>query len=511
MFYNFRSTSCNRRASSAGAAHHYDVISGGVVVVMMFLSCFTFEQVESLPVVATTTNDSDVLHFTAVSVDNKTAAAAATIVKRSEDYGTSKPVQLFMNTKFLTGWQDGKINGTVDLDANVEANTVWQRFAVKTQVLIRNVQNCYFTCINDCGYVYSTMLPNKECLLTEYLDDSHYTFFYRKTNKHKLYLALNVEGKTRKVSLPVKQKPSAKFITLIGASLSYWDKSKPDEAACQSLAYLQSKLNYKPPKTCKSYEKKKTSPRMILTDGGGRGDTANSVDFDEEDSSVFNDVYDDETSYTSPVVNTTKLDDGDGVVVVDKKGVVVDIVSGGDIGSNSSGDGDTIIIAEPTIKEMIDEVFKSNVSSTHNSTIDSSIVTNESSSSSGSFENKDGDDYVVVDESIRVDSKIDDDKRAPPPPSFVNGETNKNFYNYDSEPSIEILLMPTKKIVTKTTTTTSVTTTKSAVGDDVKENSVIETIVENFLKKPVSSINTINTSFTFVNNYAFDQCKYVNI
>nr|AKN91087.1 FGF [Buzura suppressaria nucleopolyhedrovirus] len=175
--------------------------------------------------------------------------------------GTQSKVQFFINKKLLKINKDKVINATEVSDVE----SVWQRFAFKTEIVIRNVYSCRFMCINDCGYIYSASIPNKECLWTESMpDDIHYSYYYRKTGKRRMYLAINLEGKTRKVVLP-EHENIGKFTAQTSVTLYKWDAVDPLDM-CNPVVTFTTKLSFKPKNNCQSEVKKRRSSIEITND-----------------------------------------------------------------------------------------------------------------------------------------------------------------------------------------------------------------------------------------------------
>ncbi|ABI35778.1 fibroblast growth factor [Ectropis obliqua nucleopolyhedrovirus] len=178
--------------------------------------------------------------------------------------GTGNRVKLFVNKKFLLGNEDGTINATTLID-KFHDDIVWQRYSLKGEIVIRNSKHCYFVCINDCGYVYSTNLPTRDCLFVEELNESHYTYFYRKYKTSKMYLAVNLEGKTRRtvvddVELLGKLTTPSAF-TVIDHLTSAEDFATEK---CAEIQSVQSRINVSPKKMCKIVKRRFKKENKIV-------------------------------------------------------------------------------------------------------------------------------------------------------------------------------------------------------------------------------------------------------
>ncbi|AWW14485.1 egf [Hyposidra talaca nucleopolyhedrovirus] len=202
--------------------------------------------------------------------------------------GTESKVQFFINNKLL------RLNGDKMISASEisDAESVWQRFAIKTEIVIRHVQSCRFMCINDCGIVYSASIPNKECLWTETMPDGvYYSYYYRKTGKRRMYFAINLEGKTRRIVLPDKQK-IGKFAVQTSVTLRTWEAAEP-RVSCPPVLTFAANLTIKPKNTCRT-EKIKRQTKLETTNN--IPDPMSTVEVERGDSNINSN---DDVDYTN--------------------------------------------------------------------------------------------------------------------------------------------------------------------------------------------------------------------
>ncbi|AIU41366.1 fgf [Sucra jujuba nucleopolyhedrovirus] len=228
--------------------------------------------------------------------------------------GSATHVQFFINKRLLQMSAEGIVNGTNE--SMHDENTVWKRIAVdkKSDIVIRNVKNCRFLCINDCGYTYSATVPNKECLWTEAMN-GHYSYYYRQLPKRKMYLGLNLEGKTRKIVLPVDD-PVGKFASQTFTTIRHWTSAAPRGDVCETWDQVKGNLTIKPKNTCRSFSKTKVETQFELTNSIPleRDNKLNDEDVEytnvldeskEVVSAVKNETTENVNSTTSAEVNST--------------------------------------------------------------------------------------------------------------------------------------------------------------------------------------------------------------
>ncbi|QNV47863.1 fibroblast growth factor [Alphabaculovirus altersperidaniae] len=160
--------------------------------------------------------------------------------------GTQNHVHIFLNHYFL----QMNANGTVDGSPTDGSNqTLWHRIARPDGTLLRSSSYCTYLCINECGYGYSALLPNGECLWSEVYDAFDNRFIVKQfENNRTAYLAINGAGKLKRVVLLKREK----LMDLFEQTHVLVKNSKFDNFtdACHPLN--TKKLSYMPPKTCKN-------------------------------------------------------------------------------------------------------------------------------------------------------------------------------------------------------------------------------------------------------------------
>ncbi|QHB21780.1 fgf [Artaxa digramma nucleopolyhedrovirus] len=155
-------------------------------------------------------------------------------------------IQLYINDKYLAIGADNAVK-TADAYA-WDPHTMWHSEIYNYKTILRNVQNCMFLCINDCGYLYTNRVPNKQCLFTKYNVEGdgqdkleRVTLYRRASNKLKLYLAADSEGRIRRIALPSTNKfsidnaaitnlVSFTKIVVSAPQMIHWSCSAPDMA-----------------------------------------------------------------------------------------------------------------------------------------------------------------------------------------------------------------------------------------------------------------------------------------
>ncbi|QEI03511.1 FGF [Spodoptera cosmioides nucleopolyhedrovirus] len=162
--------------------------------------------------------------------------------------GTQNHVHIFLNHHFLQMNADGTVDGSA---TDLSNQTLWHRIARPDgMMLLRSSRYCTYLCINECGYGYSALLPNGECLWTEIYDEFSNRFIVKQfENNRTAYLALNTAGKLKRVVLLRKEKLMDAF-----EQTHVFIKNPVVEAnfsdSCNALN--TKKLSYMPPKTCKN-------------------------------------------------------------------------------------------------------------------------------------------------------------------------------------------------------------------------------------------------------------------
>ncbi|ACH88567.1 fibroblast growth factor [Helicoverpa armigera multiple nucleopolyhedrovirus] len=159
--------------------------------------------------------------------------------------GSQNNVRIFINHHFLRMNLDKTVNGSQVGDSN---ETVWHRVAHSDGVLLRSSLYCNYVCINECGYGYSALIPNNECLWTEHYDDNHYRFIYKKFGNRTAYLAVNLEGKLKRTVL-LRKETLGDNLQQSHVLLKDYD-GETLNVTCQPVNYK--KIDIQPLKTCKN-------------------------------------------------------------------------------------------------------------------------------------------------------------------------------------------------------------------------------------------------------------------
>ncbi|ACI28747.1 agip45 [Agrotis ipsilon multiple nucleopolyhedrovirus] len=184
--------------------------------------------------------------------------------------GSQKHVHLYMNHWFLQMNGDGSINGSGTHESN---QTLWHRIALgEGEVLLRSSEYCNYLCINECGYEYSAMVPNSECVWSEVYDTDHYRFVYKKFGNRTAYLSLNVLGKLKRVVL-LKKETLGSSVEQCHVMVKEYEGGAFDKT-CKPVS--TNKLSYVPAKTCKN------PPRPSRKNLKGKRNVSSVVDDDEE-------------------------------------------------------------------------------------------------------------------------------------------------------------------------------------------------------------------------------------
>lgn len=162
--------------------------------------------------------------------------------------GTQNHVHIFLNHYFLQMNADGVVDGS---PTDLSNQTLWHRIArPEGMMLLRSSLYCTYLCVNECGYGYSALLPNGECLWSEIYDDFDNRFIVKQfENNRTAYLALNTAGKLKRVVLLKKEKLMDAFEqTHVFIKNPVIESNFTD--SCNPLN--TKKLSYMPPKTCKN-------------------------------------------------------------------------------------------------------------------------------------------------------------------------------------------------------------------------------------------------------------------
>ncbi|ACI47408.1 FGF [Spodoptera litura nucleopolyhedrovirus II] len=175
--------------------------------------------------------------------------------------GTQNHVHIYLNHYLL----QMNANGTVDgaFDAVPSNQTLWHRIArPHGLLLLRSSRYCNYLCINECGYGYTALLPNSECLWSEIYDEFNNRFIVKQfENNRTAYLALNTAGKLKRVVLLKKEKLMDAY-----EQAHVFIKNPTTESnfteSCNPLN--TKKLSYTPPKTCKNPPRHKTKKAVTM-------------------------------------------------------------------------------------------------------------------------------------------------------------------------------------------------------------------------------------------------------
>ncbi|AUF81635.1 fibroblast growth factor [Malacosoma neustria nucleopolyhedrovirus] len=163
---------------------------------------------------------------------------------------TENSIQIRINHMMLQIDANGNVNGT---DYATKNSTLFRRHATANGTLIRSSSNCYFLCMNSCGYVYTSKVPNSECLFVEDFNiDSHYSNLYRLFNdKKKGYVALNKVGKMRRLVVSNNRTVRAGLRETILITIKLWEKHD-ENVTCIPFndKRMTKKLHYTPEKKC---------------------------------------------------------------------------------------------------------------------------------------------------------------------------------------------------------------------------------------------------------------------
>lgn len=140
---------------------------------------------------------------------------------------------------------DGIINGS---STNDPEQTLWHRIALEEGILLRSSAHCNYLCINECGYGYSAVLPNSECLWSEIYDEHNYRFFFKQFGNRTAYLSLNLEGRLKRTVL-LKKELLGSAVEQSHVLVKNYEK-KDYNKTCKSVN--KKKIGYVPMKTCKN-------------------------------------------------------------------------------------------------------------------------------------------------------------------------------------------------------------------------------------------------------------------
>ena len=199
--------------------------------------------------------------------------------------GTENSIQLRINRMMLQIDSNGNVNGT---DYTTKGSTLFRRHATANGTLIRSSSSCHFLCMNLCGYVYTSKMPNSECLFVEDFDvDSHYTNLYRPLNdKKRGYVALNKAGKMRRLVVSNDRTVKVNLRETMSITIKLWEKRVEndscipfnDKRMTKKLLYIPEKKCTDPAASTAATKRDVSKKRMIENDVPDRDD----FDYTEE-------------------------------------------------------------------------------------------------------------------------------------------------------------------------------------------------------------------------------------
>jgi Fibroblast growth factor len=126
--------------------------------------------------------------------------------------GTQRPVQIFINKKYLQVLPNGAVNGTTDGNSMY---TVLRRYSYKKSfVILRNAITCMYVCMNRCGMVYGSNNFTKDCYFKEHMEKNNYNTYFRISHRKRTFLALDNFGHHRRTQLSLQRPLSnmAKYV-----------------------------------------------------------------------------------------------------------------------------------------------------------------------------------------------------------------------------------------------------------------------------------------------------------
>ncbi|WBB27275.1 FGF [Mythimna sequax nucleopolyhedrovirus] len=173
--------------------------------------------------------------------------------------GSQNNVRIYINHHFLRMNPDGVVNGSEVIDSN---DTVWHRIAYSDGILLRSSLYCNYVCINECGYGYSALIPNNECLWTEHYDEHHYRFINKKFGNRTVYLSLNLEGKLKR-TVQLRKETLGDNVAQTHVIVNNYD-GKTLNVTCKTVN--TKKITYQPPKTCKNPPRPKKGLKRDVED-----------------------------------------------------------------------------------------------------------------------------------------------------------------------------------------------------------------------------------------------------
>ncbi|AKN80612.1 Fibroblast growth factor [Perigonia lusca single nucleopolyhedrovirus] len=222
-----------------------------------------------------TTTPLILLLMTAIMANRAIVSTAAPLKSSAGPVVTSQQhMKIYINNYSLTMSENGTVNGTLK-QPNDDLSTVWDRMTVNNQfydgsdedgneknsksrdkyqikVLLRSMLSCNFLCMNECGYTYTAAVPNKECVWNEVYNSHYEIYLFKRWNKRRLYLAVNVEGKIKRASMN-EHGDLGKFAANVAVIYKNWvavNQTIIVSPMCADAQTILGKLMYKPKKTC---------------------------------------------------------------------------------------------------------------------------------------------------------------------------------------------------------------------------------------------------------------------
>ncbi|QDL57066.1 FGF [Dione juno nucleopolyhedrovirus] len=114
--------------------------------------------------------------------------------------GTQRLTQVFIRHRYLAVRVDGTVAGTTEAH---HPDTVLQRVSHSHgRILLRNAVSCMHVCLDRCGAMYASAALSSDCVLNEIMLENNYDVLYKIYNGKKTYVALDNDGRPRRVQLP---------------------------------------------------------------------------------------------------------------------------------------------------------------------------------------------------------------------------------------------------------------------------------------------------------------------
>ncbi|AKN81003.1 Fibroblast growth factor [Lonomia obliqua multiple nucleopolyhedrovirus] len=116
--------------------------------------------------------------------------------------GTYRPMQLFINKRYLQILPHGKIQGTTNSNSMYTILRRRHVAKIKNYITIQNAFTCMYLCIDNCGRYYGAVKLSKDCFFRERIEKNHYNTYSKVYNKTKTYIALSNIGLPKKIKMP---------------------------------------------------------------------------------------------------------------------------------------------------------------------------------------------------------------------------------------------------------------------------------------------------------------------